>query len=628
MNLGHEAFISDNWIRILGWLPVHPGDHVLIIASKNFPKSVKLPWSCETEVISQASEMKSALYNYIIVTDVSCMSYEELRNFLKKARKNIIRTGKVCLVSQNRLSYRRWNGMRFPAEGNILRARISVSEQLPYTRQELLSAAGKSWRLAFYYLAPTIDFTTELWSDRCLPDKSGYLEDSFYYGYDRIIFHHDYDALGAVYDENLYPEFSDAFLVILSVSRFVHGMPDRIHYSIRRRSCFQTVTEIRGKCVEKRPFKDNAAEHLLNIQSVYSELSKRYKGCPLKWNKILKTEGTKTRFEFIEGLTLEQQLDQLLKTEKIEKIQSCIEEYFNSFSTGQTMEKFSLTEEFEKVFGRQKDDDILLLSGQDSLQITDIDCIFGNALVRSNAFEITDYEWTFRFPIPFEYVKWRCIHYYLNYREERKTILGEKLYDWFSINERRRRLYLRMEESFQKYVMGSDGIYQQSIKSRGSVLNVTRLFDIWGNVARAGGVRIYYDRGSGFTETDSIETEPHRKNNDQWCIDIKADTDVKGIRIDPASAQGILIVYELTLDGIDDLHDNSGRLVFTNLAEISFKNHVRAFLTKNGDPQVIIKDIENSHISFVYRFMSTVEAEYDQRPLDFLNSGNIEGTLS
>lgn len=627
MDSGHDDYISDNWIRIIGWLPIRSTDRVLILSDEVYPNEHVLPWECKVEILSYDEEVKEATYDYVIVTDLSRMSVSVLERFLTKIKHCIKRSGQICLVSPNRLSYRRWNGTSIPGAERLLKSRDSETERLPYTRRELLDIIGKNWKHTFYYLAPTIDFTTDVWSDELLPDKTGYSEDSFYYGKDRVLFHHDYDVLGATIDEGLYPELADAYLVLLSVSGMCHNNPERIHYSVRRREAFQTVTEIRGKRVEKRPFKMGAAAHLLHIQSVYSELRQRYKGYPLQWNKILRTEGTKTRFKYIKGKTLENLLDQLLKANKIEEVCIWIRKYFDCFQSGQVMKFCSMTEEFEEVFGSLHEDEIRMLSGMETLPITDIDCIFGNALVQKKGFEIMDYEWTFHFPIPFLYVEWRCIHYYLNYREDRKAAIGNKLYEIFAIDESKRKLFDKMEKGFQFYVMGNNGIYQQSLEARGSVLNVRNLCEKWQEIVRVGGSRAYFDRGNGFSEVDSISLQPQGSKKGTLYVDLETDDDVSNLRIDPVSANGFFLLYELSVNGASMTDDHSGRISFQNMTEISIGEQVRAFLTEKRDPQIIISVSGRNRVHMEYRYLSFVDAKYDEDPLEILNSGNVAGDL-
>jgi hypothetical protein len=628
MGFGCDDYVVDNWIRIIGWLPVHSTDRVLVISDAVYPKKPALPWDCKVDILPHYyEEIKEEPYDYVIVTNLSSMPFSALKEFLTKIKHYIKRSGQVCLIAPNRLSYRSWNGISIPGEGELLKPRDSENERLPYTRSELLDVIGKNWKYTFYYLAPTIDFITDIWSDKSLPDKTGYSEDSFYYGRDRVLFHHDYDVLGATMDEGLYPELADAYVVLLSVSGMRHNIPERIHYSVRRRDEFQTVTEIRGKRVEKRPFKKVATPHLLHIQSVYSELRQRYHGCSLQWNKIISTDEANTRFEFIKGETLENQLDQLLKEEKIEEICIWIRKYFDCFRSGQSMELYSMTEGFEEVFGSLNEDEIRMLSGMGTLPITDIDCIFGNALIQNKGFEIMDYEWTFRFPIPFEYVEWRCIHYYLNYREDRKAAIGNKLYETFKLDEKKRKLFHKMEKSFQFYVMGNNGTYQQSLEARGSVLNVQNLCEKWQDIVRVSGSSAYFDRGTGFSEGDSIGLQPQELQRGTLCVDLRTDDDVSKLRIDPVAANGLFLLYEVSVNETSMMDDHEGKISFQNMTEITISKQVRAFLTERMDPQIIISVGGQSRVHMEYRYLSLVDAKYDEDPLEILNSGNVAGEL-
>lgn len=111
--------------------------------------------------------------------------------------------------------------------------------------------------------------------------------------------------------------------------------------------------------------------------------------------------------EYLKGQTLQEELDRLLEKRKIEKFQKILREYMELIL--QTAENpFCMTEEFRKVFG-----DVKLREGFYSAPVTDIDMVLSNIFIdEKGEWTLIDYEWTFLFPIPIQFVLYRILHYY------------------------------------------------------------------------------------------------------------------------------------------------------------------------------------------------------------------------
>ena len=85
-----------------------------------------------------------------------------------------------------------------------------------------------------------------------------------------------------------------------------------------------------------------------------------------------------------------------------------------------------------------------------------------------------DYEWLFSFPIPIEYTIWRSLHIlYDTYRAYlRNTIREDEFVDRFGISKEYSRLFLIMENNFQKYVYGNEGHYMRHYKKTALMNNM------------------------------------------------------------------------------------------------------------------------------------------------------------
>lgn len=613
-----KDYISENWNRILGWLPVRADDKVLVLADSELPLKIVFSTGITADVLKMDSfDKHTGKYDFIIFSDVSSLTLNELDERLSIAKEHLRFSGRICLFSRNRLSYRNLIGMRIPEEKGFVIPRKSIDDRIPFTRKELDSIAKKYFSTSFFYPAPFYNMVTDIYSDRSLPEKTGYFEDSFYYGYDRTYIHHDYDAYNAVIDEGLYPELADAFILICARRHPDRGLPDRVHYSIRRSDRFKTVTLISRKYVDKIPFSKESRSHIDNLRTVYNRLTENNVDSAIRWNRILKDDKGRIKFEYRSGKTLEELLDEKLLLNDIDGIESEIKRYFDKFNVYSSGNNFTPSDKFNNVFGVLDENELKQLSVKDTLKITDIDCIFGNVLTdgSGDTFEIVDYEWSFFFPIPWEYVMWRCIHYYLNFREVRKEMLGNRLYSFYNIGDAERSIYEKMEKHFQEYVAGTDGSYQESLKDRGSVLSTERLLMNWRNLVQADGVKIYFDRGAGFSEADSLKVIPEITNENRWKVIIKVPGDVQKLRFDPSDRIGKFDLY-----GIHTKDSKSLEYEFVNMEETSEDKKARTFNMINNDPQILIKNTAGQRLEIVFGMTIEINIQYDKDPMEMLNN--------
>jgi GT2 family glycosyltransferase len=81
--------------------------------------------------------------------------------------------------------------------------------------------------------------------------------------------------------------------------------------------------------------------------------------------------------------------------------------------------------------------------------------IVGNAFVTEDGFTMMDYEWTFDFPIPVNYVIFRILHFYIYGSTKRTMLHTQNLYGRAGLDREEVRQYEKMEEHFQQYVLGN-----------------------------------------------------------------------------------------------------------------------------------------------------------------------------
>ena len=119
-----------------------------------------------------------------------------------------------------------------------------------------------------------------------------------------------------------------------------------------------------------------------------------------------------------------------------------------------------MTTQFEKIFGYQS-----LPSGLLCAPVTDLDMVVNNVMQgKQKKWVHLDYEWTFDFPIPVDFIIFRVLHYYI-LTSQRRLILKDYYDNYFTSSEIA--LFEEMEKHFQDYVKGDyvpmRDLYKQGI---------------------------------------------------------------------------------------------------------------------------------------------------------------------
>ncbi len=200
---------------------------------------------------------------------------------------------------------------------------------------------------------------------------------------------------------------------------------DRLLYeklSNERNPKYNIVTDIvqrqDKRVVIKRPYLPEAAPHIHRVFDCYRGLQDTLQGSAFCVNQS-QLVGDTIESEFIEG-------EHLTAEDGQAYIQAVTDAYMPSAMP------FAMTPEFEKVFGT-----VDMPAGTLAARFLDIDLIFENIIKTDRGWEIIDYEWTFDFPIPINYVL---------YRAEKFSDLPSHL---VNISDAEREMYQSMECHFQ-----------------------------------------------------------------------------------------------------------------------------------------------------------------------------------
>lgn len=87
--------------------------------------------------------------------------------------------------------------------------------------------------------------------------------------------------------------------------------------------------------------------------------------------------------------------------------------------------------------------------------MSNIDLVPANILILKDRQVVIDYEWTFDFPVPADFILYRMIHYYLESDGKRRVLKDRDFYGKAGITQEELDVYGEMERNFQKYMQGS-----------------------------------------------------------------------------------------------------------------------------------------------------------------------------
>ena len=349
-----------------------------------------------------------------------------------------------------------------------------------------------------------------------------------------------------------------------------------IKYSNERKDMFKLRTNIiedsRGKrIVQKVPLTVAAQTHIRNIERYYHLLNQNYDETYIEFNKV-HINGGVLECEYLNGKTLEEYLDELLVKKQYDIIYKVIKQYMERVISPKEIISFNSTKEFETVFGNVK-----LSQNLKAAKISNIDSIFAN-IIMTDKWNVIDYEWTFEFPIPLNYIAYRAVFYYINASDKRHILKKDNIYEFCGITREEIDTYEIMESNFQKYIIGDEVPgWQLYSHISGDNFNIHELIKNQLEEKKRYEVEIFYDYGLGMSEKDCLRISPFFDENRNVCFKVPIlNKGLKAIRIDPTSCYCIINIVNI-----------SDANFYTNGIGIDERNIV--FLT--DDPQIIINDM-------------------------------------
>lgn len=546
--------------NIVDWLPIKPSDKVLEIGAGCGAITEKLSEKAGKVTCVDLSAKRSQINAYrnqdkdnieIYVGnfsdiepsleedyDYACMigvfeygqSYihteTPYEDFLKIMQKHIKNNGRIVIAIENKFGLKYWAGCKEDHSGiyfNGLEGYPEGGSARTFTRRGLErifeSCGAKEY--SFYYPYPDYKFPTTIYSDRRLPNQGELIDNMRNFDRDRMVLFNEKYVFDGIVRDGLFEQFSNSYMAILGPKIEV----SYVKYSNDRAREYALCTEILdtpdGRKVRKIPMNQDAVAHVREMERFCRLLSKRYEGSGLSINPCrLAEDGSYAEFPFEEGVMLEELLDRCLEKEDMEEFYRLFDKYLSLISYGEDAD------------------------------VADYDLIFANILVEGERWTVIDYEWTVERQIPTSEIAFRAVYCYVLEEEKRNKLNLEFLLEKLKISQEQAETYQRQEGIFQKQVTGrrkSMGELRASIGTYAVDPKILMEQHLQKILDRR--IQVYFDRGNGFSEADSLYLPDVYVAEQELEAEISFDGNVKNLRIDPADKSCMVKIHEIALNG-------------------------------------------------------------------------------
>jgi SAM-dependent methyltransferase len=142
-------------------------------------------------------------------------------SLLRFAASHLAPGGRIVLAQENRIGLKYWAGCRDEYNGSYFagpEGNLDEKRGKTYTRSELRCLVQDSvgMQAEFYYPYPDHMFPLSIYSDHYLPKKGDLNGNYCNYDADRLQLFDEAKVYGTLIENQLYPEFANSFLVILT----------------------------------------------------------------------------------------------------------------------------------------------------------------------------------------------------------------------------------------------------------------------------------------------------------------------------------------------------------------------------------------------------------------------------
>lgn len=601
--------------NIVAWLPIEKGDRVLYIGQEDVIAEKLREMSGDVTVRALGSDFREAVYDYII-----CIGERMTVETAAAFRQQLSEKGRMIFAAENTYGMKYLAGAKEEGSGTYFAALEGQETSLGYTREELTALFDAAGFLCqeVYYPFPDYHFAMSIYSDDYLPKQGELIDQIGNFDQERLVLFDEAKAMDTVIAQEKFQEFSNSYLIAAGIRQ------ESVRNDCGEKIAFVKFSNDRGKAHNIKTYitksKDNqkhllkaadseeASEQITNMKKTYLALQDLYRDSRFLINAYREREHG-AELEFLEGYTMEEELDRLLESGRKEEAAEKMLEVFSEMRKCRGMQEFQMTEEFREVFGEPK-----LPEGLSAAAVNDIDMIMPNILLKEqeDTWTVIDYEWSFHFPVPMNYIVYRAIHYYADTTAKRRVLNAEELYERAGISPQELKAYEQMEASFQSYVLKGHVPARQLYREFGKpAYHISSVLNVIDEMERRRALQVYFDRGKGFSEADSVYY--HSKALDgTYSLEIPVEQDVTGLRIDPGS-------QACTVE-IEELFWKQEKASVIDFVSNGHKMEGNSYLFDTEDPNLLITGIPSANRILVLKMridsMSLAAAEWIAPKID------------
>lgn len=568
----------------------------------------------------------SQKFDYIILNGVFeyAASFTHTENpyvdFLSEIKGLIKTDGKILITIENRLGLKYFNGAREDHTGELfsgLNNYQNVDFVKTFSKNKLVKIIEevglkhhKFYYPVFDYKFPEIIYSNETFSSMNYNSPQRNLDQS------RISFFNEKEVMRSLVDEGIYDRFANSFFIEASKNE-TETLVVYSKLSTYRKSKFRIMTRIFNDknewFVKKEGLNEKSKQHVKEMLKYKNNGIGQFKNIPLTETQ------NGVSMPYLEGKTFSNELIDLIKAGKRQRFEYEIITFFNALKMDSKEIKEFYSSSFQIVFGTKRY--LLPLLCKKRLNI---DMIFSNIFKskEEEVYNVIDYEWTFEFEIPVEYVMWRIIRmFYVNNPLVHKEYTLNSLLSIVGIIENEKlEVFEEWDNYFVHCYVGTIDFskYEKPVYPYREKLN--RALKKSSNIAT-----LYIDYGDGHRPENCIAKEMEVKGDFfkvQYSLDQSIEA-IKGVRWDPcetvckikqlALSSGYEIIAsnsEINLDGWD-YYLTSDPMVFI---DGDFNNLIE--LTISG-LLCYIDEFENNRA--VNEYKSLMDQKIDQLNCELVN---------
>lgn len=488
------------------------------------------------------------------------------QDFMKICNRHRAKNGRMIIAIENKFGLKYWAGCREDHVGDYFAGLQGYPNGGPartFTKKglEKILKSAEIDRYSFYYPYPDYKFATTVYSDHYLPKKGELSNNLRNFDRDRMLLFDEKLVFDQIIEEEEFPLFSNSYLLVVGKEFrevYTKFSNDRANPWAIRTTIFENA--FKEFHVEKIPASKEACGHILNTAKAYDLLSRRYANTKIQMNVCVR-KGMNLSFPFCEGVTLEELLDQKLALADVDGFKTLVQEYMHWLSYGE------------------------------ECNVSNIDFIFGNIIVKDDIWQIIDYEWTYEKYVPAKDIAFRAFYNYMLGSVARKAC-EELLYkDILGLTEEEVAAYIEEEKEFQKFITGKRAAVGDMRELIGyEAYELDELMRSINRVDMKYSIQLFWDYGEGFKGENSVILSEKAPNGAETKRDIILPAGIKQVRIDPCSYACAVALKELRVD--DKIYTREE--IFANGDWIDD----RSVIFGTEDPNIIISCDGGKELSF------------------------------